>query len=97
MYKVNAWINSHPGGEQLMLHFIGRDVSGPEFAWTPSCLASQPNRPSHVFRPSLPSFLQATDNINVSHLRATVEKKMKAFHVGELAESERGVSSPPIA
>ena len=29
VYKVNAWINSHPGGEQLMLHFIGRDVSRP--------------------------------------------------------------------
>ena len=26
VYRVNAWINSHPGGEQLLLHFIGRDV-----------------------------------------------------------------------
>ncbi|KAL7409821.1 fatty acid desaturase-domain-containing protein [Mrakia frigida] len=57
VYKVNAWLMSHPGGEQLMLHFIGRD---------------------------------ATDNINVSHDRKTVEKKMKPFYVGDLADSELG-------
>ncbi|EFP82296.2 uncharacterized protein PGTG_07693 [Puccinia graminis f. sp. tritici CRL 75-36-700-3] len=41
VYKLNAWLNKHPGGELAILHFVGRDATDEIEAYHPEKVIKQ--------------------------------------------------------
>lgn len=107
VYKVNSWIRQHPGGEQResgtnarlrAQSAIDSFVSDLQLCCTSSDatyvlpLHSPAGWQGCVNSVHLTPSSQSTDQINISHSKEVVEKQMKPFYVGDIAESEEKVS-----
>ena len=81
IYRLNAWIKHHPGGEMAILHMVGKVIIRMEyFAKT-----------STIF------FQDATDEINAYHSDHILRTKLPSFYFGDVDNQNCGEFKSLIA